>query len=698
MSDAARKRAKRAKDRDLSIPPVADPALRAACLADPYLFLPTCFPKAFYQPFTTDRREMGDAILHAARYGGDQAVAGPRGDGKTRLALFGSFYLAVRRELQFPLIISKSGRRADRELRNLKDAIRDSDEFAALFPEVAIPIRALGGWSSRARQQTVFCQFTHLEWGENTIVLPKIDTALLVANGWNSGIDSASDGQIIASLGVEGPIRGFSVRNRRPDTAIIDDIDDRESAESETQTEDRERIIEEDIGGLAGPDKTISRVMLCTLLNHTCIAATYTDRTKKPSWKGQRHKLLETPPAREDLWAEYVTLRQSRAETDPDARVAHQFYLANRADMDAGAVVTNPYRFDSRPLSDGSQNEVSALQSYYNLVADRGEGHVKTEYQNDPPLREGPIASGLTSSRVQKQLSGYVKQVVPPECLLLTAGIDIGKWWLHWVICAWTDDGTGYVIDYGATKTTGATYGNDAGLDLVIHRAILELLEQRRATTYHAESGPMPIALTLVDASYRTDGVYSACSEAGIGVLPIMGFGKSEGGAARTTFRPELNTGADKRPGDGWWLHRLGRIWLCGADSDRWKSWVHDRWMTAPGNPGCLYLFGLPAGPGERFSADERSHGDFALQATAEVEIEEMVRGRLVRKWKHERDSNHLGDALYYAAVAANIKGIRLPMAATAKTTAPDRIPGQQPAPTAHAPSLAELARLAKAG
>src|SRR5690606_26579701 len=119
----------------------------------------------------------------------------------------------------------------------------------------------------------------------------------------------------------------------------------RESARSELQTETRERIIEEDVGGLAGPDKTIARVMLCTLLNQKCIAATYTDRSKKSSWRGQRHRLIQVWPENTDLWDEYMRLRQDRGGDDPDARIAHQFYADRRAAMDAGAVVTNPHRF-----------------------------------------------------------------------------------------------------------------------------------------------------------------------------------------------------------------------------------------------------------------------------------------------------------------------------------------------------------------
>src|SRR5262245_4528337 len=120
ISDAERKRKQRADERDLKIPRVKEPNRRFDCLADPYLFLPTYFPSVFYQPFTVDRKEMIDAIIHASRYGGDQAVAGPRADGKTRSALFCTLALMLGLHVTFPMLISKSGPRANRELRNLK--------------------------------------------------------------------------------------------------------------------------------------------------------------------------------------------------------------------------------------------------------------------------------------------------------------------------------------------------------------------------------------------------------------------------------------------------------------------------------------------------------------------------------------------------------------------------------------------------
>ena len=58
------------------------------------------------------------------------------------------------------------------------------------------------------------------------------------------------------------------------------------------------------------------------------------------------------------------------------------------------------------------------------------------------------------------------------------------------------------------------------------------------------------INCTLIDAGWRTDAVYAACIEAGLGVQPVMGFGKS-GGCTQANFSEVQRKGKDRKPGDG---------------------------------------------------------------------------------------------------------------------------------------------------
>lgn len=117
---------------------------------------------------------------------------------------------------------------------------------------------------------------------------------------------------------------------------------------------------------------------------------------------------------------------------------------------------------------------------------------------------------------------------------------------------------------------------------------------------------------------------------------------------------------ADKKTGDRWFLSRQPRgTWLVCGDADFWKSWEHDRWLTDAHKNGSLVLFGT-AGDGKRLSDDQSRHLAYSKHITAEIEVEELVKGVLKRYFKNKSDSNHYLDASYMADVAASMKGIRL--------------------------------------
>jgi hypothetical protein len=664
--DAARKSAGRAEDRDLRIPRVIDPIRRRDCLANTYEFLKVYFGSIFYQEFTSGRREMIDAIEHAATYGGDQAIAGPRADGKSRSALFVTLKLELANKLRFPLIISKSGGRASRELKNLKDAFRDNPLLLADFPEVFYPIKKMGRWASRAAQQTAYGQYTNMEWGDEVIIFPTLPTELLRANGWNKDIESAATGQITASLGIEGPIRGYSIRNERPDLAIIDDIDDRESARSELQTETRERIIEEDIGGLAGPDKTIARVMLCTLINRMCIAARFTDRKKKPSWKGQRHKLMSSPPERMDLWEEYIGLRSGREPDDPDARKAHAFYLLNRDAMDSGAVVTNEQRYDGRPLSNGEPGQVSALQACFDIISDRNWEHFNTEYQNDPPAEEDENARlVLTSYRIEHgSLSGHDRRMVPADTVAVTIGADVGKKLLHWVAIAWDARGVGAIIDYDAfVFQTEGRKAADCEVQILEglfewHAGILAAPFTGPVTHDYPDGVPILPSRVLVDTGWK---------EESWNIQPVKRFCKELSGRYEVfipskgiaNYRQPKNshTGNIGAVGDNWHIGYVEGVPIVEMNTDHWKLKVHEGFLAERGQPGAIGLWAHPRVNGR---VNRMRHKGYAAHILSEFWGTKFVQGSRGPRtgWWVESTTNHWLDATYQAIVGRSVLGI----------------------------------------
>lgn len=684
----------------LTIPAPEDPERRALLESDDEEWLRWYFgdgcglPDPFTYVFTTQQREILHSIGHAIRYGGDQALAASRGEGKTTIATCRAIKAHVTGEVSYTVLFASTGPMAENILDSIDTALTENDRLLADYPEVCIPVRELQGAPQRANTQRAngvrldngepyeMAELSY-SWCGNELIFPRVP-------------GSPSAGSIIATRGLDAAVRGLKKRGKRPQLAIIDDPDTEDTARSEEQAAKLEKRIDAAIGGLGGQKRSIGRVILTTLQSRKAVSFRYTDPKVKPTFKGRRYRFLITPPERADMWADYVAMRiddlQRRDEQgndlDPHCRRSHAFYAANRAEMDAGAVVSNPNRFDDSTLPDGSQSELSALQHYYNQVAKLGPEVVATEYDNDPPEESADIGTALNAIRIQKQVSGYDRQVVPHGVTLLTFGADIGKSAIHWVVRGWSTDGSGFVVDYGVHEVRGTMPGRDDGVDVAIQRAIGELVDRIKDQDYANEAGEVyPVSLSLFDAGYRTEAVYAACQQLGAGVMPVMGFGKSSG-CTQANFSEAQRSTADKRVGNGWFLSRKSGLWLVCADADRWKAWEHDRWLSDPDKPGALHMWGRPSENPDRLSDDQSAHHSYARHIVSESEVDEVHKGSMRRRWKAKSANNHWLDASWYASVAMSVRGLQATATASKRTTT-----------IAHAntggrrPTLAELAR-----
>jgi len=319
--------------------------------------------------------------------------------------------------------------------------------------------------------------------------------------------------------------------------------------------------------------------------------------------------------------------------------------------MDHLAVVANPNRH--------TNGEASALEFYYSEIARIGEEAVLTEYDNSPPEEIGLIDSGLSAHRIQHQVSGFARRTVPPNCICITQGIDVGKFLCHWVVKAWRSDATAFVLDYGAADVHGTARGSDEGIERSIVNAIRARVGEASDNPYCTADGlPVAIALTLVDAGYQDKAVYAATRDLGRDVVASKGFGKSCG--ANNRSYPNFQK-ADKfrKPGDRWCLsyQETDRLWLVDIDGDYWKDFDHCRWLTAPDRPGCQFLFGEKSESDRELS---KLHAMFSYHIVAEGYVDDIVRGVRQRVWKTKSDKNHWLDSSYLANVAGSMLGVRL--------------------------------------
>lgn len=679
-ADKARKEKKRLALRDLKIPSPRNPLRRIKALRSPELFLTTYFEDVFYEKFTEDRLDIIRTIVSAAMFGGDQAIAAPRGEGKSRLAIYVSLYLMLTELSHFPIVIGKSQTKSQNELKTIKEKLQQNETFRLDFPEIGIPFKAVGGWSSRARMQTVKGINTNIEIAADHLIFPTVGRDQL-PDDWPDEITPASCGQIIASIGVDGPVRGTNYRDERPTIAIIDDIEDRESAKSEILIAKNEEIIEQDIAGLGPSSRRISRVMLCTTQNRKCNAYRYTDPKQKPSWKGRRYRKMIKPPDRMDLVQQYIELRRSRDEKDPDAREAFRFWKKNRKAIETGCVVSNIQSFDKRKHEDGQPLELSAIQAYYNRVADMGEKAVATEIDNDPPEEAGPIGSGLKAATIERKVNGLARRQIPANTTALTAAIDLGKYRCHWVVAAWWQGAGGCIVDYGIAEVSGTdnTIDNTAS-EPQIYKTLLawrdELLQKKFVDGTGTER---KVDFVFVDSGTFTNAAYEFTRQVRGIFHPSKGLSPYHQRKQNTsTTIAGTNLHASKLESQDLWLYDL--------DTNYWKQWVHERFLTPTFDEGNM----LRRGSLSLFTTDNNQrHTSYAHHIVAEELVTEFKEGKGLKTfWDVHNDNNHWLDATYMAAAASEVCGVKL-IAASEAPIEPRRVDvdkpkPRQPKPTQH--------------
>ncbi len=650
--DADRKRKERAEVRTVVIPLCADKKRRTRLEKNVFKWLRWYGHEEFTREFTDQQKQMIRAIITAFETGDDQAIAASRGEGKSSIAEWVLMFLMLKGLATFAVLFAATGPDAENSLDSIRDRLEENERLAADYPEVCAPVRALEGAPQRANAQIVVGHRhdngkafkptpSKFRWCGKEIRLPRVP-------------GSPASGAIIATRGLDGAVRGLKRGKERPMIAVIDDPDTEDTVNSEEQAAKLEKKIDTTIAGLAGQKKPLARVILTTIQKRTSVSARFTDPAIKPSFHGKRFKFLEKPPERMDLWEEFIQLQQ--IDWSEGTKKADAFYAKRQRSMDAGAVLGNPHRTP--------RGELSALQFFFIEVARLGWDAVNSEYQNDPPEETGPIESGITALHIQRRVNGLARGVIPSGCTALVRGIDCRKAMLHWVIRAFRPDGTGFTIDYGEHLTRGTVQGSEEGIDLALRRAIREVVDSTKERPYRRADGEIvPIKLTLVDSGYRASAIYQACRECGVGIMPAKGYGKSNGCAA-PNFSEAQKATKDRTPGDGWFITRVGdpgaQVNLVHMDTDRWKAFEHDRWMTEAGQPGALSIFGQPSENPGFLSHDQKAIWPYARQIVSEVEAEEFRKGMLHRFWKQINPNNHWLDASYMSDCASNICGIKL--------------------------------------
>ena len=414
------------------LPAVVDPERKESCRFDFRKFCETYFPEVYNLEWSDDHLRAIEKLQKAVLEGGLFALAMARGSGKSSLTETAAIWAMAYGHREFIVIIGASEGAALEMLDSIKTELEVNEHLAEDFPEMVYPIARLEGIANRCAGQLYKGERTRIAWTASEIVLPTIAGA-------------ASSGAIVRVAGITGRIRGMKYkrpdgRTIRPEFVIVDDPQTSESAGSSEQTRKRVRVLAGDVLGLAGPGRKIAGVMPCTVIRPGDMAEQMLDRSKHPEWNGERCRMVYRFPKNEALWNKYADLRADELREKGTFLKATEFYRQHRKEMDEGAVVAWPARYN--------HDELSAVQHAMNLKL-TDEAAFWAEYQNEPLAEDLGTEEQLTLDGVSSRVNGHSRLGVPVSATHLTAFVDVQKTMLFYCVVAWDDDFTGRVIDYG---------------------------------------------------------------------------------------------------------------------------------------------------------------------------------------------------------------------------------------------------------
>lgn len=246
--------------------------------------------------------------------------------------------------------------------------------------------------------------------------------------------------------------------------------------------------------------------------------------------------------------------------------------------------------------------------------------------------------------------------VVPDQTQWLTVGVDVGKWWLHYLAIAWLTDGSGHVIDYGKSEVPSARMD----VQPAIVSALQQLRDEHLERGWGIESGGVYTPDQVwIDSRYQQAPVFAFVRDSDRQTYrPMQGWGSGQQRAG-TYHLPRTTNNTVHHIGDDYhftWLPEF-QVHRVDVSSDVWKTRATER-LQLP-----LDREGLPATPGALtiYRTLPRQHLELVRHLTAEEPQEEFIPGRgLVKRWYAKSRTNHLFDCLYSAVAQAHFCGVRL--------------------------------------
>jgi hypothetical protein len=588
----------RAEQADIGdVMPVANQEQRDRCRFNLRLALETYHAKTFAMDWSPCHLELIQLLQTAILEGFQQAVAEPRGTGKTSIFVRGLLWGVLNSHVRFGVLLGADDVAKKKLYRMLKRELMVNDELLMDFPEVVYAFRRSKWVQTRAKNQTSRGEPTRLECASDLIVFPDMPETRECGNA----LSAIATGTLLGAS-----TRGLVANDLRPDLVLIDDPQTRKSASSQTETRERMNILNADIMGMGGPDKKLSVLVTCTVIRKDDLAEQILDRREHPEWHGIRVKMLREFPVNMQLWHEWSDIVRTSLENDLPLDEAHAFYSEHRETLDEGAEVY----WEAR-IQPGFVSAIETAMYFYF----RNPHGFASEYQNEPEEVQSSDLEFPSKETMRTQCHTCERLLVPRDAVHLTSFVDVQKKVLYYGVIAWRKDFTGYWIDYGTwpdqerryyTKTDiRRTIGHvmrGTSWDACLLNALTQLIlppkddEAQRfnlAQPFIREDGvEMRIERGMVDANWgdSSDVVYRFVLDNALNTI-----WKPSHGQYIRAGKKRLNESQKKR-GEKRGLHYVVTkhenypVERVVYDTNWWKTFYCQRWSTIIGDAGAMYF------------------------------------------------------------------------------------------------------------
>ena len=586
-------------------------------------------PEAFCFAWGSVHLECCSTLQQCIDHGGSFALAMPRGSGKSAIGKGSCIYAPLLGKRSYVVPIGANDMLANDYLDYIKGQLDGSNErLAEDYPECVGFFKALDWKAINAQHQLRSDgKKTGIAWRIRGITFPTVLD--------EQGTPYPFSGARVECRGITAALKGMSKNAGghiiRPDFVLPDDVQTEDDALSATACNKIENKITGTVLALAGPRKRIACFMPCTVVETNDVSDRFLDKEKHSEFQGKRIPLfVKWPKAQKTLWDEYAIIRRIADDDSMGKKLATEFYVKNRREMDKGAVVSWPDR-----IRDG---ELSAIETGENLLIEMRD-KFWSEMQQDP-VSHGDSCYVLTPELIQSRAEpDRAPGIVPDWAIAVVATTDINpSYALTSTVTAFGKNQRSAVLWYGLHKMVVPT--KKGMTDAMQYKLIYEELARLGPEIAGLPCRPN---LWVIDGGGSPEGTvidFAANAPKICGLEAVCAFGRGW-----KQYRP---TGKHKVI-IGEQLHRTvqsrARQWIIWS-SDYWREASHKGWTGAPGGPGSC---SLPRG----------RHSDFATQASNEPLTAKGKGLSGKTEWIYKNKGIHdYGDCMAMAYMGAALLGI----------------------------------------